>query len=61
MVCQLPNRAGNPRHLQPCSATYKMALSTCWFEWVTFAALHREVWRDAFVLSLREFHPWRLT
>ena len=20
---------GNPRHLQPCSATYKMALSTC--------------------------------
>src|SRR5271168_1703451 len=28
IVCQLPNRPGSPRHLQPCSATYRMALST---------------------------------
>ena len=27
--------AGNPRHLQPCSATYRIALSTCWFDRLT--------------------------
>ncbi len=31
-VCHLPNRAGSPLHLQPCSATYKIAFNTCRFE-----------------------------
>ena len=29
MECQFPKCLGNPRHLQPCSRTYKMALITC--------------------------------
>jgi len=36
MLCQLPNRGGRPRHLQPCSATYRMALSTWRFCNFTF-------------------------
>src|ERR1700682_2279969 len=28
MVCQLPNLLGRPRHLQPCSATNKIAFKT---------------------------------
>ena len=31
MACGLPNRRGNPRHSQPCSATYGIAWSTCMF------------------------------
>src|ERR1035437_2786394 len=27
MVCQFPKRAGRPRHLHPCSATYRTAFS----------------------------------
>jgi len=36
MVCQLPKRFGSPRHLQPCSATWRIALSTWRFDMLTF-------------------------
>src|ERR1035437_6157915 len=29
MVCHFPKRLGSPRHLQPCSATYSSAFSSC--------------------------------
>ena len=35
-VCHLPTRSGRPRHLLPCSATYKMAFNTCRFDSFTF-------------------------
>ena len=34
-VCQLPKRTGNPRHLHPCSATYRIVLR----DWRHIAAL----------------------
>ena len=35
-VCHRPNRSGKPRHVQPCSATYRIALSPCRFDTRTF-------------------------
>jgi hypothetical protein len=35
MVWQLTKRLGNPRHLQPCSATYRMAFNSVRFERLT--------------------------
>ena len=35
-VCHLPNRAGSPRHLQPCSATWRIAFNTVMFASLTF-------------------------
>ena len=34
-VCQRPNRDGRPRHLQPCSATWRIAFSTVMFASLT--------------------------
>ena len=56
MVCQLPNRLGRPRHLHPCSATYKMAFRTCRCVERHVAALGRQARLDVAILGVGDFH-----
>jgi hypothetical protein len=65
-VCARINRVpitkflGNPRHLQPCSATYKMALSTCKLVMVTlprcFGSNFSTALNSFAVIFIREFY-----
>src|SRR5579863_7338971 len=48
MVCQLPNLRGKARHLQPCSATKRMALMTWRLLTLTlprWSGRHPSIWR----------------
>ena len=53
-----PERLGNPRHLQPCSATYNTAFNTCKLH---IATLHRQRVLDPLILRLGQFHKPTLT
>src|ERR1035437_2097902 len=57
MVCHFPKRLGSPRHLQPCSATYSSAFSSCRLGSFTLprcrGRLEAICWYCASVISMR--------